>query len=211
MKTLNLGLLTLLTLFLFVNCEQEQALAVEIAEPSEEQIAKNYLLKASHLVLFAALEVDHEDLGISGYILDKKANLKKVEFKNGFHHKFDGKFMSDDIMRRLHEGSTYVETVDPIVVAEMLKKSYRLANEAAAELVNESIETSKIYYGFKRNNEHEAEDSCGPGSYDHGPTHHQLLIHADGRLAGQNSDEEAILLLDWLKSFEDNSTDNQGK
>lgn len=211
MKTLRLGLFSLLALFLFANCEQEQALNVEIAEPSEEQLAKNYLIKASHLVLFAALEVDHETYGMKGYLIDKHTNLRAIEVKNGIYHKFENEYMSDDVMRKLHNESSVVEQLDPIVLAEMLRKSYRLAEGEVAEVTNEALETSKVYFSFERNNDHEPEGSCGPGSYDHGPTFLQNLISAQGRLEGQNSDEEVTDLLTWLRDLEGEDVESQGK
>ncbi|MEM6700107.1 MAG: hypothetical protein AAF806_23425 [Bacteroidota bacterium] len=211
MKTLRLGFFSLLALLLFSNCEQEQALTGTIIEPSEEQIAQNYLMRASHLVLFVALEVDHESYGMKGYLIDKHANLRTIDVKNGIYHKFENEYMSDDVMRKLYDKSEAVEKLDPIILADMLKKSYRLVEGELAAVNNGEIKTSKVYFSFERNNNHEPEGSCGPGSYDHGPTFLQTLIAANGRLNGQNSDEEVTDLLNWLKSLEGEDIERQGK
>ncbi|MEM8528326.1 MAG: hypothetical protein AAGG68_27030 [Bacteroidota bacterium] len=208
MKALKLGLFSFLILTLFANCEKEEALTNEFTPLSEEQKATNFLIRAKHTILFAALEMNHEEGSVNGFIIDKNANLRSLEMDKGMSHKFDQQLMPEYTMLQLHERSTYVEALDPIEVADMLKKAYTLSNESVAEKTEESSTTSQLYYSFKVNDSEPNGDCEGE---EHHQTYYQLLIDAKGKLEGQNIRKGANDLLTWLQSFEENDVDGQGK
>ncbi|MEL6944655.1 MAG: hypothetical protein AAFO82_18520, partial [Bacteroidota bacterium] len=149
------------------------------------------------------------------YLIDKHANLRTLELNNGVYHQFENEYMSNDVMRRMYDESDATEKLDPVVVAEMLKKSYRLANDESAELTNEDRNVSNVYLGFKRNHSNnvveQSTDDCSSDYLGSNLNFLQTLIYAEGSLSGQNSDEETIELLTWLRAVTGEDLDSQGK
>lgn len=203
MKLFKLSLFNILILcFLFAACEQEELIIEPTTPPTEEELATRYLAKTRNLVLFAALQIDYETYEVKGYFINKYAELRRVDLKGGAAKKFGIAYLSDDLMRDVHDQSELVETLSVIETAAAVRKASSLSKKDIAT-EDEEVSVSKLYLAFSRNTEHEASESCGPGNYDNGNTHHQILIDAAGHLNGANSNALSVELLEWLKGLED--------
>ena len=203
MKLFKLSLFNILILCcLFAACEQEELILEPTAPPTEEELATRYLAQTKNLVLFASLQIDYETYEVKGYFINKYAELRKVDLKGNSAKKFGIAYLSDDLMREVHDQSTLVEKLPVIETAAAARKVRSLSKKDIAT-EDENISVSKLYLAFSRNTEHEASESCGPGNYDNGNTHHQILIEAAGHLNGTNSNALSVELLEWLKGLEE--------
>ncbi len=191
----------------FAACEQEELTATHadiLAEPTEEDIAKAYLAKTRSLVLFASLEIQHEDNSMKGYLIDIDGNLRTIETADGIATSMGKAFASETILQSLYNQSTVVETLSLVELADVYKQAKQLSEKDAVS-ENDDFQSSRIYLAFARDESCAEDGTCTTGSdllHDTNRTHLQLLINASGHLEGENTSSVTTDLLEWLRAFD---------
>ncbi len=198
LKTMFLGLFLLG--LLFTACEQEAIVTEEVVEATELEMAQEYLSNERNLILFTALQVDYDNYKVTGFLVDKFGSLRTVETTGGIIKELGNTYISDLVMRDLYSRSVLTKELPVIDVSNAAKLAKRLAKEKAKE--DKSLNTTTLYLSFARNNAYQTQASCGPGQFDNGPTHRQLMIAAEGRFEGLNSSDAAVEILSWLQELE---------
>ncbi len=188
-------------LLCFTACQQDELLNdVAVVEPTELELASSYLAQERSLILFAALQVDHENNEVSGYIIDKFATIREVNLEQSKTVEDLGRdIISDKVLRELHEYSTEVGELSKIELANMARAAKGLSEQDRAS-ENADNASSRLYLAFEFN---AIPEECDCSSSSDGVLYSQLMIHAQGHLNGENSKPVAADILTWLQTIEE--------
>lgn len=197
------NLLSLLVLVLLVvSCAKESIAPTEEA-PSQLKVAQDYLLKSPSVLLFANLELNHETNRINGFVIDKKGEVYNIFNMHRHGVDLSSGHISDHVMRQiLDHGEKDAQTdLSPIELVNYAKKigSLKKTNDLEESVAN--AKTTSTLISFQRDFSHEMPASCGPGAYDHGPSHHKIVITAKGKYDFDNSSAAGPVLTDWLSNL----------
>jgi len=197
------NLLLCLTLaLLFVGCTKENIATIEEA-PSELKIAQDYLLKYQSVLLFANVELNHETRKVSGFVIDKKGDL--FSFSDMSNPGIDPStgFISDHLMRELLSlgKKETPANLSAIEVAANLKTAFKLSKKNSFVENDPAASSTHLLLNFSRNVTHQSPESCGPGQFDHGPSHHQNIISARGKFHFDNNFIAGPELSEWLTTL----------
>ena len=201
-------LICLSLLFLFSCAKEGVAPTEEIS--SELKEAQNYLLKYQSVLLFANLEVNEETHKINGFVINKKGDLYSFTNKPNPGVDPSSGFISDHVMRELLSFGKKETIADltPVEVAANLKTAFKLGKQNSIPESDPATASTRLLLNFSKNVTHQSPESCGPGNYDHGPSHHQNIISARGKHHFDNNFVAGPVLTEWLTDLKKSSDIN---
>lgn len=198
--------LSLLALLLVtVACEKE-SIAPSNEVSSKLTLAEDYLIKSQSILLFANLEVDNETNRISGFVIDKKGDFYKIFNMKDHGIDLTSNHISDNTMRQiLQYGNkdaamdvSKVELVDHTKTASKLQRISEMDESTA-------VNSTQIQLAFRRDLAHNSASTCVT-PFDHGPSHHQIVIEATGRYNFMNDEKISPTLSAYLNHMVGTST-----
>lgn len=193
------NLLACLTLLFLFSCAKENLAPAE-ETPNDLEIAKEYLSKYQSVLLFANLELNHETNRVSGFVIDKRGDLFAFADKPNPGIDPSIGFISDQLMRDiLSYGDKASKVSLPVVeVADNVKRAFKLSKTNNLTADAPETATTSLLLHFQRNVTHAAPETCGPGQYDQGPSHHQNFVSLRGRYHFDNNFNVGPELVEWL-------------
>lgn len=194
-------------LLIAVSCQKEQIVSTN-ETPDALKIAETQLLRSPVVVLFASLEFDHVTKLANGILIDKKGDLRRVDNVSASYLRLDDGFISDHWLRELLDKSSLIAELDRIEVAEYLTKTSYLKKTEEFTAIAEGASSSRLQLNFRLNRDYEAPASCGPGNWDRGPTHNQIVISARGQHNMTNAPGVSEELSNWLNTLNPAQEDN---
>ncbi len=202
------NLLTLLTfVLLFTSCSKENIVATEEL-PEELQIAQNYLFQTRSVLLFANLEMNHETNTINGFVINNKGEIHNISnLQNAYINEalnLSSGYISDYVMREILDNGKKDTEIDLSVidVANYIRMSGSLKKYEELEANNPTATTSRVLLNFRVDQTHVSPESCGPGVFDHGPSHHKVIISASGKYNIDNNPTNSLELMNWLNNLQ---------
>ena len=206
------NLLTLLTFVLFfTSCSKENIVATEeLTEgvTEELQIAQNSLFQSRSILLFANLELNHETNTTNGFLINNRGELYNISnLENAYLNRaldLSSGYISDQVMRQILDHATKDTESDLSVfeVADYIKMTGILKKHEELEANNPTATTTQVLLNFSVNPSRITPESCGPGVYDHGPSHYKVIISARGKYNVESNSTNSLELMNWLNNLQ---------
>ena len=70
------------------------------------------------------------------------------------------------------------------------------------EANNPTATTTQVLLNFSVNPSRITPESCGPGVYDHGPSHYKVIISARGKYNVESNSTNSLELMNWLNNLQ---------
>jgi len=200
MKNITSKLSFLLCLLVFISCEKEAVTPV-VKEIDHTLL---YLNNLDTDVLFASVHMNHETENLTGWIIDKKGDVRSIQHNQLIA--IENSIVSVDPIESLYQNSEIVKSLDTDELVNMhkLSRSLILANDMN---ITEDESNTTAYISYHIHTRAEDSDECSDCS-DHESdkktetTYSQFVIKASGYL-NTLSDDRALLVQDYLNSIEE--------
>lgn len=200
MRNITFQISILFSLLAFISCEKETV--TPVVKDIDHSLM--YLNNVDTDVLFASVQLNHELDKLSGWIIDKKGNVRSIQHDQLIN--IDQEIISIAPIESLYVNSEIVKSLDTDELVNMhkLSRSQIIPNDMET-IQNES--TTSAYISYHIHTRAEDSDECSDCS-DHESdkktetTYSQFVLHASGHF-NTPSDDRAQLVQDYLNSIEE--------
>ncbi len=191
-------------LLLMTACEKEsiQTDFEEVSVLTESEQATVFLKQLTATLPLASLQIDHKTNQVSGFFIDKEANLRTINVEDAPYLGMDEITLDRYFMEQIHLKSKIVEALEPTEVVNHLKVAMDLT-VSTDFTVEESETTSEIFVFFRQNlqgNNHNR-DCVGGNRHAIDGTFNKILIAGSGKINFELQTEKEKSLVDWMKSM----------